>query len=77
MITRASASASASNDENEDLPTSFIRFVNCKNDGLATLDLIHQFEEMNFLTSLLCQALRRLFTLENSFTQILAHRATS
>jgi hypothetical protein len=46
MIARAAALSS--NDKNENLPETFIRFVNCGNVGMAQYNLVHQFEEQGF-----------------------------
>jgi hypothetical protein len=44
----ACTAASTSNDENVDLPGTFIHFVNCDNVGMAQYNLVHQFKEQGF-----------------------------
>ncbi len=46
MIARAAAQSS--NDKNENLPETFIRFVNCDNVGMAQYNLVHKFKEEGF-----------------------------
>jgi hypothetical protein len=44
----AHAAAISLNDENKNLPETFIHFVNCDNVGMAQYDLVHQFKEQGF-----------------------------
>jgi hypothetical protein len=44
----AHAAAASLNDENKNLPATFICFVNCDNVGMAQYNLVHQFKEQGF-----------------------------
>ncbi len=46
MIARAAAKAS--NNENEEPPNTFTRFINCNNVDMAQYDLEYQFKEQGY-----------------------------
>jgi hypothetical protein len=62
------AAAATSNDDNQNLPGTFTRFINCEYVGMARYNPVHQFKEQGFPDIAFASGTMQALLPESSYT---------